>query len=82
MRPLILAAALLAPTVALAAPAPQQPPPPLVQACAQAATEQMQQAIVWHAQAITDAAEVAALKAQVAKRPKAPAPTPNRARAP
>ena len=66
MRPLTLAGALLLPAAAIAAPAPQQPPP-IVQACAQAATEQMQQAIVWHAQAIADAAQIDALKAQVAK---------------
>ena len=75
MRRLILAAVLF-PAVALAAPAPKpQQPPPLVQACAQAATEQMQQAMVWHAQAIADAAEIAALRAQVAKmtpKPKGP----------
>ena len=67
MRHLILAAALLAPTIAVAAPA--QQPPPIVEACAQAATEQMQQAIVWHAQVIADAAQIAALKAQAAKAP-------------
>ena len=65
MRRLILASMFLA-APALAQPAPQKPDP-IVQACAQAATEQMQQAMVWHAQAITDAAQIAALKAQVAK---------------
>ncbi len=65
MRRLILAA-LFAATPALAATAPQQPPP-LVQACAQAATEQLQQAMVWHAQVIDQAAQIAALRAQVAK---------------
>ena len=73
MKRLILAAALLAPLPALAQPAPQKPDP-IVQACAASATEQMQQAMVWHAQAITDAAQIAALKAQVAKlTPKVPA---------
>ncbi len=57
---------LLAATPALAATAPQQPPP-LVQACAQAATEQLQQAMVWHARVIGQAAQIAALKAQIAK---------------
>ena len=72
----MLAAALLTPAVALAAPAPQQPPP-IVQACAQSATDQMQQAIVWHAQAIADGQQIAVLRAQVAKltpKPKAKAP--------
>ena len=76
MRPLILAAVALTPAIALAAPAPQQPPP-IVQACAQSATDQMQQAIVWHAQAIADGQQIAALRAQVAKltpKPKAKAP--------
>lgn len=76
MKRLTLIACLLA-SSALAEPASHSPlppdaaspaqPPPLIQACAQSATEQMQQAIVWHAQAITDTAEIAALKAQVAK---------------
>ena len=73
MRPQILAAIALAPTVALAAPAPRQPPP-IVQACAQSATDQMQQAIVWHAQAIADGQQIAVLRAQVAKLTRKPKP--------
>ena len=73
MRPLILAAVALTPAIALAAPAPQQPPP-IVQACAQSATDQMQQAIVWHAQAIADGQQIAALRAQVAKLTPKPKP--------
>ena len=70
MNRLVFAAALLLPGVAVAAPAPApQQPPPIVQACAQTATEQMQQAIVWHGQAIADAARIARLEAQVAKAP-------------
>ena len=75
MKRTLIALAFL-PSAALGAPAPKpQQPPPLVQACAQAATEQMQQAMVWHAQAIADAAEIAALRAQIAKltpKPKGP----------
>ena len=70
---LILVAALLLPAAALAAPAPQQPPP-IVQACAQSATDQMQQAIVWHAQAIADGQQIAALRAQVTKLTPKPQP--------
>ena len=58
---------------ALAAPAPQQPPP-IVQACAASATDQMQQAMVWHAQAIADGQQIAALRAQVAKLTPKPKP--------
>ena len=74
MRRLILASLFLA-APALAQPAPQKPDP-IVQACAQSATEQMQQAMVWHAQAITDAAQIAALKAQIAKLTPKAAPKP------
>ncbi len=64
VKRLILAASLLAPLPALAASAPQKPDP-IVQACAQAATEQMQQAMVFHAQVIADQTRIEALEAQV-----------------
>ncbi len=63
MRRLILASMFLA-APALAQPAPQKPDP-IVQACAQAATEQMQQAMVFHAQVIADQTRIEALEAQV-----------------
>ncbi len=79
MRRLILVAALLAPTVAVAAPTPQ-PPAPIVQACAQAATEQMQQAMVFHAQVIADQTRIEALEAQVKRLTPEPKSTPKPAR--
>lgn len=60
MKRLILAVAFAAaPTLALAA-SPQQASP-LLQACAQEASQQMQQAIVWHSQLIEAQAEIARL---------------------
>ena len=70
MRALVLAIIALTPAIALAAPA----PPPIVHACAQSATDQMQQAIVWHAQAIADGQQIAALRAQVTKLSPKPKP--------
>lgn len=80
MRYLILAAALLAPTAALAAlPTPPKPPAkpvptlqapkpdPLVRSCAEAATRAFRRTILLHADVIADEAQIAALKAQVAK---------------
>lgn len=73
MRRIAVAALCLMPSVAMA----QQPAPPspLVQACAQSATEQMQQGIVFHAQLIEAQQEIARLKAELAaakKKPDAP----------
>ena len=66
----------VAPPPAQAAP---QPFPPLVQACAQAATEQFQRGIEAQAgviglqrQLAADAAQIAALRAQVGKKKAAP----------